>query len=391
MNLLVGESLLPAAIPILRALDLEERVAAMAHIKLGAGFRHADGTRIDFRFPHYRHHRPGYAYNVPRPEFDRLLLERAKELGVQVIMAPAQLEQGADNQADLQLTDRTLAAAGLTRDSQPDWLVDASGRSRLFSRTLSLPSVKGCRNDLAMFAHFKQFDAESAFDGQVLLTADTFGWFWQIPLPDRLSVGVVLDKSTAAAFGSTAQARLNRAIDENPLLRQAGKNRQQLTSVASYSRYQLISRQAYGGNWVLAGDAFGFVDPMLSPGVFMAMESARLLDQLVFSEPDVRTRDLDRYQAAMEAWHQPWQSIIGLFYSGELLTMASIRQQLLATQSVINPTRLLEKIVSQSLAGLTTGFKTRSSLHFNIVKHSCQHMCKNHDTVQSRAILSNLT
>ena len=103
------------------------------------------------------------------------------------------------------------------------------------------------------------------------------GWCWRIPLPGRLSVGVVMNKDAAAKLGRTPEERLEAAIARDPVLAAAGANRRRLTEVFTYTNYQLVSTRGHGPGWAMAGDAFGFVDPMLSPGVFLALHSAELL------------------------------------------------------------------------------------------------------------------
>ncbi|BFM06646.1 NAD(P)/FAD-dependent oxidoreductase [Halioxenophilus aromaticivorans] len=384
--LLVGESLVSAATPILRKIGVESSVAAISHIKLGAGFRHADGTRVDFRFPHYSEHRPGYAYNIPRPQFDDILLQRARALGAHVIQHRAGVGRSASHQREIQLTAESLRHAGLAEHEHPDWLIDASGRARVFSRCLQLPADKGLRNDVAHFAHFRQFDSESAFAGQVLLTAAEHGWFWQIPLPQGLSVGAVMNKQAWSRYGRAPQEQLDNALNAHPLLARAGAQREAISDVASYARYQLISRQAFGRGWVLLGDAFGFVDPMLSPGVYMALESANQLDKVVFSRQTIKPQQLQRYCENLRQWHRAWQSLIEYFYNGKLLTMAAVRQDMLAQSRWWQPGRLMESLVSRALAGMTTGYKVQSKTCNKLFTYSCDHICKNLTEVAHRQI-----
>ena len=156
----------------------------------------------------------------------------------------------------------------------PKLLVDATGRARLFAKTLDLKATRGDRNDVAYFAHFEDFDAESSADGQVVFSILEHGWSWRIPLPGRLSVGVVIDKAAAMRHGKTPEERLDGIIDSEPMLRKAGMGRKRVSEVMVYTNYQLISERAHGPGWVAVGDSFGFVDPMLSPGLFMAMHMA---------------------------------------------------------------------------------------------------------------------
>ncbi|TGD72668.1 FAD-binding protein [Mangrovimicrobium sediminis] len=386
IDLMVGESLISAVIPHLQRLGIEDEVAQISELKLGAGFRHGDGTRVDFRFPDFGARRPGRAYNIPRPAFDNLLRDHARARGITFVDEQAKLEPGTDGEREVQLSDASLAQAGLTRATQPAWIVDASGRARSVSRLLDIPARRGGRNDAAYFAHFSGFEAPTAFQGQVLLTALDQGWSWQIPLRDCLSVGVVVDAGIARQLGSSPRERLEAAIESSPLLRVEGARRQYLTDVATYANYQLISERGFGPGWVAVGDALGFVDPMLSPGVFMALEAAATLDHMVFRRSRIETAQLQAYYDTMQDWHRAWTTLINYFYNGQLLGMAEQRNNMMREGSANLFGKLAEKMVSGALAGMTTGYKTRSALSQGILRHSCDHMLKDQEVIDARRI-----
>ena len=173
---------------------------------------------------------------------------------------------------ELELDPESLALAGLTEDGHPDWLIDGTGRARLFARTLDLPAERGDRSDVAYFAHFENFTHDEVDPGQMIISVLDHGWSWRIPLRDKLSVGIVIDKEAAKALGNTPEQRLENAIATEPLLRERGKHARRVTDVMTYTNYQLMSRQGHGKGWIMLGDAFGFADPMLSPGLFMALD-----------------------------------------------------------------------------------------------------------------------
>ncbi|MFT6238563.1 MAG: flavin-dependent dehydrogenase [Akkermansiaceae bacterium] len=281
-TLLVGESLLPSVIPILQTLDLEDRVRQFSIYKPGASFFHGSGTRMHFSFRKKGKKNPGYAYNVPRPQFDKLLRTRAEEPGVTFINQRASLVKSSHKNRELKLSPISLRAADLK--DHPEWLVDGTGRARLFARTLDLPVKKGTRKDAAYFAHFENFDHHEVEPGQVIISVLNQGWSWRIPLQGKLSVGLVIDKEAAKKLGNTPEERLENAIKNEPLLREKGTRAKRIPDVMTYTNYQLIGDKAHRRGWLMLGDAFGFVDPMLSPSLFMTMESAVVLDQFVFSE-----------------------------------------------------------------------------------------------------------
>ncbi len=310
-DLIVGESLVPAVVPVLRKLGLEEKVAAIGLHKPGVSFTMPGRERVNFNFGHVsRCGLPTYAYNVPRPAFDRLLDERATELGARRVRGRARLERPLADR--LALAPETLDAAPWLEGRQPDLLVDATGRSRLFARTMEIPSTAGPRKDVAHFAHFEGFE-ENEPRGQVVIGWLEKGWNWRIPLPGRTSVGVVMHKDEAARLGPTPEERLENAIARDPVLAAAGPARRRVTEVATYTNYQLISARGFGPGWAMTGDAFGFVDPMLSPGLWLALHSAELLSD--------HLDDLGAYSRRMRRQFKAWMEMISHYYSGRIFAM----------------------------------------------------------------------
>lgn len=370
--LLVGESLIPSVIPVLRKLGIEERVAAFSVLKPGASFFHGGGTRIHFRFRKRGGKNPGYAYNVPRPQFDKLLRDRAIELGATFVDSRAALLKSENPARDLELAPESLALAGLSE--HPDWLIDGTGRSRLFARALGLPSRRGSRSDVAHFAHFENFEHDEAEPGQVIISVLKNGWSWRIPLQGKLSVGIVIDKEAAKKLGDTPERRLENAIDSEPLLREKGRNARRITDVMTYTNYQLISDHGHGNGWIMLGDAFGFVDPMLSPGLFMALESAMLLDTLVFAKGTPTPRHLDRYCSELRSWHESWQELIEYFYNGNILRMYEAGSKLAEGKKPLNPAKLMERHMSRVIASMAAGVGTRSAYNRSLLKHSSKHL-----------------
>lgn len=393
-DLIVGESLVSAVIPILRKLGIEDKVASVSTLKYGAALRHANGTRVDFRFQEFGTKYPAYSYNIPRPEFDQVIKEHTESLGVKFVLCRAKVETTTtDPFRDIQLSDECLKAAGLDRASQPDLLVDATGRARAFSRTLKIPTKKGNRNDVSYFAHYENFEADNIIPGQVVLSVLDCGWSWQIPVKDVLSVGVVINKDMAKHYGSNAEERLETAIMKDPLLSQSGKNRRRVSNVKSYSNYQLLSERGFGNGWVLLGDSFGFVDPMLSPGVFMGMESAIILDKIIGKKRSTKNfnqeiaKDLQGYCNDVMQWHDSWDSLINYFYDGRLLSMAKIRENIQQNAGHFSLPRLVEPKISRILSALVSGIKTRSHFNQSVLMHSCEFMLKDvEESIREHAI-----
>ncbi|MDC0361738.1 tryptophan 7-halogenase [Halioglobus sp.] len=391
-TVLVGESLIPAAIPIIRRLGLEDKVSAISHLKLGAGLRHADGSgRVDFAFQKLGRGVPQYAYNIPRPQFDELLVGRAKQLGVNVIHCRAGVTSSPANSGDdseLRLDDPTLAAAGLTRDAQPDLLIDATGRARLFSHVLDIGANRGPRSDVAHFAHFENYANDIAFDGQILITVLECGWSWQIPLRGKTSVGVVLNGKSAQLYGQTAAERLDNIMAQNSLLKKPGFKR--VTDVNTYANYQLVSQKVHGKGWVLVGDALGFVDPMLSPGVSLALECSALLDKLIFKPKNLSEQKtsiaLDCYHREMLEWHSAWSRLIEYFYDGRLLSLGKMHTEIHSSGRKFSIEKMVEPIISNVISRLISGAGTRSRFNMEALFQTCSYLASDTELLAACAI-----
>ncbi|HEY7538542.1 MAG TPA: NAD(P)/FAD-dependent oxidoreductase [Methylomirabilota bacterium] len=329
--LLVGESLVPAVVPILRRLGIEEQIASFSRIKPGATFTWSSDDEVRVAFDRFAPAVFPYAYNIPRPRFDEAVLGQAVAAGVRHVPVRAQLRRaGADGaHGELELAPATLAAAPALEGRQPHLIVDATGRARYVAHVLEIPARMGPRRDVAHFAHFDGFRWDDA-PGQVVVTrGQAGGWTWRIPLQDELSIGIVLDQRDAAKLGRTPEERLDRAIATDPALAPTAARARRVTPVATYANYQLISERGHGPGWVMAGDSFGFVDPMLSPGVFLALRSAELvadglapwLARREIPSPTQMDRVMAAYARAQSEMLSAWMELVGYFYDGRVAAL----------------------------------------------------------------------
>jgi hypothetical protein len=312
---IVGESLVPAVVPYLRRLGIESEVAGYSIWKGGATFVFGTEERMSFRFNEVRKATTTYSYNVPRDLFDTSCLEAARRAGVKVVEHSAQLEREGDSDR-ICLSDATLAAAGDALRGPPDFIVDAGGRRRLIPRLFGIPLVDGDRRDTALHAHFEGIEVE--IEGNVHTDRLEHGWLWRIPLPGRVSMGVVIDSELIRKFGDTADEQFDNFLKTDPVIRDYARPARRVTPVVKYSNYQSYSTRGVGANWALAGDAYGFVDPVFSSGMLLAFQSA---DWLAAALAKGTPRALARYEKRMQHNIVCWQRVIGWFYDGRLLTL----------------------------------------------------------------------
>ena len=310
--LVIGESLVPAVVPFLKKLGIEDEVRDYSVYKPGATFVLRDGE-MSFSFDGVRGARTTYSYNVPRDRLDASILEAARRAGAEVVETTARFRAEGDR---VVLDDATLAAAPSLGGRQPDLVVDATGRGRSFARLFDLPTEVGERRDTALFAHCT--GVPLVIEGNVHTDHLERGWCWRIPLPGRVSVGLVIDSEFLARFGRTAEEQYDAYMAYDPAIKAWGGEPKRITPVLKYSNYQLATTKAWGGNWALVGDAFGFVDPVFSSGLLVSLDSARELARAIEAGTDVA---FDRYEEHVLHHIRNWQRVVGHFYSGRLFTL----------------------------------------------------------------------
>lgn len=316
--ILVGESLVPAIVPFLRKFGVEEEVAAYSIYKPGATFTFTPELLRSFRFAEVRGCHTKYAYNVPRADFDATLLRRAVESGAYLFEGSAVLEKTAASD-QVQLSEATLAATAGVLDGQPDFIVDAGGRTRLIARLLGIRSIAGTRRDTALHAHMEGVPLIS--EGNVHSDRIERGWSWRIPLPGRTSVGLVVPSDHLKNFGENAEDQFDRLLRSDPNTGVWAPNAKRVTPVVKYTNYQLRSTRGVGPNWALVGDAFGFVDPVFSSGLLIGMQSAEVLASAIL---DGSPQAFTRYEQKILRTLAIWQRVVEYYYDGRLFTLFQV-------------------------------------------------------------------
>jgi flavin-dependent dehydrogenase len=380
--LLVGESLVPAVVPILRRLGFEEETAGFSRLKPGVSFIWSPTHRVSVTFDQFVPAVFPYAYNIPRPQFDQALLAKALAAGVRHVPVKARFETGNGNGsgAELTLAPETLAAAPGMHEHPPHLVVDATGRARHGARALSIGAKLGPRKDVAHFAHFENFNWDDV-PGQVLIArGQAGGWSWCIPLQDRLSIGIVLDQADAAKLGRTPEERLECAIATDPWLFSIGGGAKRVSDVATYSNYQLISERGYGPGWVMLGDAFGFIDPMLSPGVFLALRSAELLadglapwlERKAAPTPTEMQSVLASYSAAQTEMLSAWFELVAYLYDGRLAALMEAGKSWMAPNAGFFK-KMLQGHIGRQVGRLASGAATTSRYSRGLLRFLGRH------------------
>jgi flavin-dependent dehydrogenase len=268
----IGESLLPMNIPILQRLGVLEQVRAIGVLKLGADFPNDSGGYNTFRFAQALGAQSDYAFQVPRADFDRVLFTHARAAG-------ADLREGIKVESvqldGTQPLVQARAADGL-RHFRPRYLIDASGRDTFLGNTLKLKRANARHQSAALFSHFRGVARRPGEDaGNISIYRHAHGWMWLIPLPDDvMSVGAVCDPEYMKTRQGDSEAFLLRTLALNPDVAARMQGAQRIAPVHATGNYAYECTRMSGPRWLMLGDAYAFVDPMFSSGVYLAMHSA---------------------------------------------------------------------------------------------------------------------
>ncbi|NZA27424.1 tryptophan 7-halogenase [Luteimonas sp. SJ-92] len=278
----IGESLLPMNLPILERLGVLEQVRAIGVHKAGADFSRPDDSTNVFRFSRALSPRYDYAFQVPRAEFDRLLFARARDCGVDARerVRVERVEFGADGRP---ATVHARDAGGAALAFRPRYLVDASGRDTFLGNKLKLKRRSRRHQSAAIFSHFRGV-ARRAGEDAGNITVDRFehGWYWLIPLPDDvMSVGAVCSPEYLKRRRGDNESFLMQTLAARSSVWRRMQDAERIAPVHATGNYTYGCTRMAGPGWVMVGDAYAFVDPVFSSGVYLGMKSAELAGDVV--------------------------------------------------------------------------------------------------------------
>jgi len=286
--------------------------------KPGATFTFHPTMQLSFRFADRRGAKTPYSYNVPRDRFDASIVAAAERTGAIRIDHSARIERDAASER-IRFAPETLELARAALGGEPDLIVDATGRARTVARLLDLSTVEGPRKDTALHAHCT--GVETVLPGNVHSDRLERGWAWRIPLPGRVSVGIVTPSEHIARFGATIEEQYDAFLRTDECARQWGEKAERVTPVVRYTNYQLRATRGVGPGWALCGDAFGFVDPVLSSGMLLALDGARALAKAIRGGS---ARGFQKYQDRAIRNLDDWSRIVDAYYSGRLFTLFKV-------------------------------------------------------------------
>lgn len=273
----IGESLLPLNLPLLDRLGVREQVDKIGMLKYGAEFVSPyHRKRITFDFADALRKDHPYAYQVRRSEFDHILLKNAAVKGADVIEGCRIGDVEFPPEGGVHA--RGIDDQGQQRSWRAKFIVDASGRDTFLANRFRIKQRNGKHNSAAMFGHF--IDARrpaGKAEGNISIFWFDHGWFWFIPLADgATSIGAVCWPEYIKSRNRDLTAFFMETIASCPELAETLKEATLVSPVTATGNYSYQAENMSGKNYILLGDAFAFIDPLFSTGVYLAMNSAFL-------------------------------------------------------------------------------------------------------------------
>ena len=320
----VGESLLPASIPVLEELGALPAVENAGFLpKYGATMVWGSGDapwswyfkETSQRYPH--------SYQVWRPEFDKILLDNAKEQGVTVLEGHQVIEVifDGDEAIGVEFTNSN----GVPGEAQCRFVVDASGQSTLLARHLETKKWDPFFQNLAVYAYFTGAKPLPEPDqNNIFIESYRYGWLWSIPLhTGRTSVGVVVDSKIGqeGIQQNGAKAFLEAQLAQSNHTKAMLADAQMDSEPNVVMDWSYTAEKLFGPGYIIAGDAACFVDPLFSSGVHLALMSGVLAAAYVttaLKEPTIAEAAGEVYQELYLKEYNQFREMARLFYSSNL-------------------------------------------------------------------------
>jgi len=322
----IGESLIPETYWVLKRLDMLPKMQRSHFVKkYSVQFVNADGRlSAPFYFWDNKPHECSQTWQVVRSEFDQMLLENAREHGVSAHEGVRVTDVLFDGDRAVGVTIRDKG--GSVREVPAKVVVDASGQNGLIQNRLRLRVWDPLLNKGAIWTYWEGAYRDTGRDEGatlVLQTASRNGWFWYIPLHNNIvSVGVVApfdylfkNRDNPSNYERTYHEEVDQAIAVKERVATARR-------VAGYfatKDYSYRAKRVAGNGWVLVGDAWGFLDPLYSSGVLLALRSGEMAaDAIVegLKSGDTSAAQLGKWESEFNRGVDRMRRLVCEYYEG---------------------------------------------------------------------------
>ncbi len=321
----VGESLMPETFWPLQRLGLTDRVQTAGwQMKKSVQFVTNRGTESDpFFFRMHDDRDCSDTWQVERSEFDKMLFDRAAELGAECFDQTRLLDVRFDEAG--KTTGVLLRSAdGKQHEIQCKVLIDATGQQSFIANKLGLKEMNPDLKKAAIWGYYRKAtrdEGDNAGATIILQTQDKDSWFWFIPQSRGItSIGVVGDNDYLLKGRGSTEEVFGEELSKCPGLQPRLANATRLGELKTAKEFSYMTKSHAGDGWVLVGDAFGFIDPVYSSGVYFALEmGVRAADAVVagFKKSDLSAEQLGSWADSFKAGAQWVRKLVQAFYTKE--------------------------------------------------------------------------
>jgi len=317
----IGESLLPYGYFTLERIGVLDRMKDSHFVrKHSVQFVGASGrASVPFYFSQQLAHEASTTWQVLRSEFDQLMLDNAREKGAEVIEEITVRELIQPNGAVTGV--KAVDKDGGTHEFRAPMTIDATGRDA-FAVTRNGWKVRDpLLNKIAIWTYYKGALRDSGIDEGATTVAylPGKGWFWYIPLAnDVISVGIVAEKDYLYKDTHDLATIFQREVEKNAWIGKHLAAGQQFGPYRVTGEYSYRSRHCSADGLVLAGDAFGFLDPVFSSGVMLALSSGEMAAHAVdaaLAAGDVSASRFEDYGAQVCQSIEAMRKLVYAFYN----------------------------------------------------------------------------
>lgn len=276
----IGESLIPETYWVFRRLNMLDKMKASPFVKkFSVQFVNAAGKEsAPFYFHDNKPHECSQTWQVIRSEFDTMMLANAREHGVEVHQPARVLEVLFDG--DRAVGVKVQKDGGQPEEVRAKVVVDASGQSALLMNRFKLRLWDPVLNKGAIWTYWRGAYRDTGRDEGatvVIQTPDKQGWWWYIPQhDDTVSLGVVAPFDYLFKGRGSHEQTYNEELARTPAVQKRIVGAERVTGYFATKDYSYRAKEVAGEGWVLIGDAFGFLDPLYSSGVLLALKSGEM-------------------------------------------------------------------------------------------------------------------
>jgi len=277
----IGESLLPRNNPLFARLGVLDEVRAIGVAKAGAEFHSREhGKSETFYFDQALDASEPSAFQVHRAELDHILIRNAARKGVAVFEETRVVGVDFEANPDVRSDASRVAVRAVGPAGEAEWrarfLVDASGRDTVLANRFAIKSPNRRHASAALYGHYENADRSSGRNaGNIAIYWFDHGWFWLIPLQHGItSVGAVCGPDYLRTRRGSLDAFLDETVALCPPLAARLAHARRIAPATATGNYSYQAARAHGRDYLLVGDAFAFVDPVFSSGVYLAMDGA---------------------------------------------------------------------------------------------------------------------